>query len=971
MGGGFYHAPRRHVKTARAVGPLPRLGRKDEKNRRNVQETSCFREVSRCRLCLFLRASCDMSASSRDVPTASSAPAQVDDDLSPQTLRDARTADLRREVRLLGHALGDAIRNQSGETLYALEEDVRALTKALRRAPDEAADAKLRSLVSSLSVAEAEGLIRAFSMYFHLVNVAEERHRARVNAQRQAASTAAHPRRESLLALVGELKARGRTFEEATALLASLRLHLTFTAHPTETRRRSVRHQLTAVERALEDLDGKGGEGAARGRVALLWSTREVRATSPSVEDEVKGGLFYLPTVLWEVVPRLVEGLEDAVEAHYGRRPSLPPPLVFRSWIGGDRDGNPHVLPDVTAWAQTFAREQVMSLYLKELEALVYDFSSCEERLPLPQELRERFTRDADAWPEFRDEPFRLFALGVRARLRATAGDPSSAAPGAAYATNTEVVEDLGLLQAALARVGLADAAELVRPLALRVEAFGLDLVSLDLREESRAHREAVAELLAAGGVHADYASLPDEEREALLTKELAVARPLAPVGYEPKSRALKVALGSLRAWRARGAYVISMTHTPSDLLDVMVLAREVGLYRPGSALPFDLVPLFETLADLDAAPLVVHRLLSNPVFRAHVRERGGFEVMIGYSDSNKDAGFLAANWALFMAQESITAAAHAFGVPVWFFHGRGTSTARGGGSAGRAIASLPPGTVGSRLRLTEQGEALADRYSHPGLAHRHLEQLLYHLGMAAARDGDKASPSVEPAWRDAMAVAARRSTEAYRALFPMPGFFDFYEQFTPIREIGALKIASRPVYRSGRVRDIKDLRAIPWVMSWSQVRLPLPVFFGLAEGLESIPAELRRRMFREWPSFASTLDSAATALGKADALIAREYLRLVEPSLAERFFPLLERAFARTKELLEDTFEGPLLFRHPALERQIELRNPYMDPISRLQVELLRRYRATEPGAPGRDGLERALTLSLVGIAAGLRNAG
>jgi phosphoenolpyruvate carboxylase len=371
-----------------------------------------------------------------------------------------------------------------------------------------------------------------------------------------------------------------------------------------------------------------------------------------------------------------------------------------------------------------------------------------------------------------------------------------------------------------------------------------------------------------------------------------------------------------------------------------------------------------------------VERLLANPLFCAHARGRGGLEVMIGYSDSNKDAGFLAANWALYRAQETVTAAARPFGVPIWFFHGRGTSTARGGGSAGRAIASLPPGTVGTRLRLTEQGEALADRYSHPDLAHRNLEQLLFHLGAAAARDahhgGDpRAASDVDPVWREALEGAARASADAYRALLAMPGFFELYEQLTPIREIGALKIASRPVYRSGRVREISDLRAIPWVMSWTQVRLPLPAFFGVAEGLETIALPLRRRLFRDWPFFASTLDSAATALGKADPEVTRQYLRLVDPPLAERFFPLLSSAFTRARAALEETFEAPLLGRHPLLARQVELRDPYIDPISHVQVELLRRFRTTPPDAPGRARLEQALMMSIVGIAAGLRNAG
>jgi phosphoenolpyruvate carboxylase len=886
---------------------------------------------------------------------------------------------LRAEVNELGHGLGHALRTLSGEALFASEEAVRALTKEARRHHGGAgARDRLRALIAALSLDDAEGLVRAFSVYLHLANTAEERHRMRVNASRESASLEA-PRPESVPALVAGLKQDGWSADEATALLASLRLHLTFTAHPTETRRRTVRHHLTEIAADLDRLAAAAGRGraaetAARralvARIALLWGTSELHSTRPTVEDEARGGLVYLPTVLWSVIPRLVEELERAVEAHYGVRPALPPPLVFRSWIGGDRDGNPNVLPDVTRWAQDFARGEAIGLYTRALDRLTRDLSVSDQQVRLPETLRleiDDLLAGIAIPPLLQGEPFRALCFGIREKLQALETDGPSA-----YREPRDFLADVKTIGGGLARIGLPEAvATAVRPLELQAQVFGLDLVALDLREESRAHAAAVAELLKVGGVTADYEAMDRPAREALLTRELASARPLAPVGHKPATRALEVALGALRVWRARGAYVVSMTHAPSDLLEVMILAREAGLYRPSGALPFDVVPLFETLADLDGAAAIVSRLLGNPLFLAHVRGRGGLEVMIGYSDSNKDAGFLAANWALYKAQETITAAARPFGVPVWFFHGRGTSTARGGGSAGRAIASLPPGTVGARLRLTEQGEALADRYSQPDLAYRNLEQLLYHLGQAAARDARDDARPLDPAWREALERAARASSAAYRALLAQPGFFEFYEQLTPIREIGALKIASRPVYRSGRVREISDLRAIPWVMSWSQVRLPVPAFFGVGEGLETIPLPLRRQLFKSWPFFASTLDSAATALAKGDPEITRLYLRLVDPKLGERFFPMLADAHARAKTALEETFEGPLLGRHPMLARQIELRDPYIDPISHLQVELLLRHRTAPLDAPDRARLERALMMSILGIAAGLRNAG
>ncbi len=874
---------------------------------------------------------------------------------------------LKREVDLLGRALGQAIRTLSGERVFELEEQIRERTKALRQGYSEAAQQELRSLVGSLTLSEAESIIRAFSAYFHLVNLAEERHRVRVNRAREERSGPANPRGESFLALVGQLKAQGLRYEETVELLSKLRFHLTFTAHPTETRRRTQRYHIGEIERLLERKE----EAALEPRVALLWGTSELRKSRPTVEDEVKGGLFYATHTLWQAVPRLVEGLERAVEAHYGRRPELSSPLVFRSWIGGDRDGNPNVTPEVTAWAQQYARETALRRFVEDVDGLIRDLSLSEDRIAITRELRLALEEQTQrlALPErFQGEPYRRFGMGLHYRLRALLGEQ----PGPGYGKTAEFVADLRKMEASLNQLGLeAVARAYVRPLRHNAEAFGLELVSLDLREESRALTEAVAELLRVAGVHEHYLALDPIAREELLTQELATARPLAPVGYRPQSRALQTALEALRAWKARGAHVVSMTHHASDLLEVFVLAREVGLFRPGRALPFDVVPLFETLRDLEEAPLVVARLLDNPVFRAHVEGRGGLEVMIGYSDSNKDAGFLAASWALYKAQEAISQVGRARGVEVYYFHGRGTSTARGGGTAGRAIASLPPGTVGRRMRLTEQGEALADRYAHPELAYRNLEQMLYHLALASARDLHGQAEPLPSLWREAMEEAAQRSTEAYRELLSRPGFFEFYEQLTPIREIGALNIASRPVYRSGRVREIKDLRAIPWVMSWTQVRLLLPGWYGLAEGLEAIPLKLRHEMQGAWPFFATTLDSAAIALAKADLGIASEYVRLVEPSLAERFFPTIRQALQKTQALLEETFQNPLLYKHPVLARQTELRNPYVDPISLVQVELLARYRRTPPEAPERPGVERALMLSILGIAAGLRNAG
>ncbi len=858
-------------------------------------------------------------------------------------MREEAPAELRKEVDYLGRLLGEAIRSVSGERFFALVEEVRHLAKA-RRQGDEGAGEALCRRVEGLSPEEAEALVRAFTHYFHLVNLAEERHRVRVNRQRAQAETLDAPRPEGFLALAKALKERGLSPEEAEAHLNRLELILTFTAHPTETRRRTLRHHLEQIQEELEAGDGV----RLAARVALLYATEEVRKARPSVEDEIKGGLYYLPTTLWRAIPKVVEGLETALERVYGKRPRLRSPVRFRSWIGGDRDGNPFVTPEVTAFAARYARQVAREKFLGELEGLVRDLSLSEAKVPVPREVRA----GGEGVERFPGEPYRRFFARLYARLERE------------EASTEELLRALRAAEAGLGGVGLEAVVQaFLRPLEARLSAFGLELAPLDLREESSRLQEAAAELLAVGGVHAGYLDLPPEAKEALLTQELRTARPLLPVGEAPRGEALRTALGALRAWRDRGAHVVSMTHHPADLLAVFLLAREVGLYRPGEALPFDVVPLFETLEDLERAPQVLARLLQNPVFLAHARGRGGVEVMIGYSDSNKDAGFLMANLALYQAQEALARLGAEVGVPVHFFHGRGTSTARGGGPAGRAIASLPPRSVGHRLRLTEQGEALADRYAHPDLAVRHLEQLLFHFAQAALGEGKEP----EPRWREALWRAGEEAMGRYRALLAQEGFFPFFEALTPIREIGELPIASRPVYRHGRVRDIRDLRAIPWVMAWTQVRLLLPGWYGLS-ALEAIPLDLLQKMYREWPFFASTLESAAMALAKADLGVARLYLRLV-PEALHPLFHQVAQEYQKTVALLEAIFQAPLLHNQKTLERQTALRNPYVDPINFVQVELLRRYRA--PGGREDEALRKALLLSLLGVAAGLRNAG
>ncbi len=880
---------------------------------------------------------------------------------------------IRREVNRLGHALGAAIRRHGGEKLFELEEEIRHLTKHLRSHPeDEEAWQRLNHRIAELSLDEAEGVVRAFSVYFHLVNLAEERHRIRVNRFREQEATPERPRSESLKAAIKELRDRGWTAEEVRTLLERMRLFLTLTAHPTETRRLTIRLHMQRLNQVLEALECRRGRGEELDlRVQLIWLTRLLYSRQVLPRDEVKSGFLYLETTLWEALPRLVQALEEALDTYYGVRMTLPSPVRFRSWIGGDRDGNPHITPEVTDWTQDYMQRQILHRYVKEIDTLIQDLSPAQEWVEVTEDFLQRIEADKAQLrlpPRFRGEPFREYLMGVRYRIRALLGEQ----PPPAYERPQELVRDVRALEEAMEVAHLEEVARrYVQSLRIHAESFGFFGADLDLREESVQHHLAVDELLRVGGVTDAYLTMDPIQRMELLTHELAHARPLAPVGYKPEGRSLQVALEALKVWRAQGAYVISMSHHVSDVLEVWVLAREVGMYRPGVPLPFDVVPLFETMADLERAPEVVRSLLEHPVVEAHVRARGGMEVMIGYSDSNKDAGFLMANWALFRAQEQVAAVGRQMGIPIWFFHGRGTSTARGGAPAGEALEALPPGSLNFRMRLTEQGEALADKYGHPDLAFRNLEQLLYHMIRALARDAREETPPEEPSWRMAMDRAAHMAMKTYRALVDAPDFFTFFEQLTPIREIAELNIASRPVYRHGRVRDIRDLRAIPWVMAWTQVRANLPGWYGLGRGLAEIPLEHLREMYRNWPFFRSVLSLAELSLAKADLGITRSYLRLVDPALANRFYPTIEEEFHRTMQLLEAIMEGPLLKNNPTLAESIRLRNPYVDPLNYVQAELLGRYRTLPETSSERIRLRHILQQTLLGIAAGLRNTG
>ncbi len=821
---------------------------------------------------------------------------------------------LSEDVNKLGRALGTVLREQEGEAFFNLVERVRALVRTARAGQD---GADLATLISGADAEAAANLVRAFSWYFQLVNLAEENERVRVLESREGL------RPQGLEAALMDLKAQGLDADAAEALLRGVELGLTFTAHPTEMRRRTIRAHLVQVAQELARLDDEALERVTA-HVEAMWRTPELRRLKPTVLDEVKGGLNYVSTIA-SALPVLLRDLHRAFRRVYGRPVRAPLPLHFSSWMGGDRDGNPNVTPEAT--------RDTLALHADRARALLMD---------AVQRAYADLSQDEAGSEVYREELQAIYdALGV--------GQP------------LDLEGRVRALDARLREQGQTRSAEtLLAPLETLVQGFGRSLVSLDLREHSALTGAAVAALLREGGVTDGYEALPEHRKLEVLSAELRSRRPLWPANA-PMPDELERAVGPIREVAAAvqrvgpgafGRYIVSMSESVTDVLEPLILAREVGF----RVLP---VPLFETLDDLTRAPQVVWELLSLPEYRAVLGDSVQ-EIMLGYSDSNKDAGFLAANWALHEAQRAIADVCRRAGVPWRFFHGRGTSIGRGGGPASRAILGQPAGTIGAGLRITEQGEALADKYSHPVLARRNLEQGLYGLLVAAA----KPRADLPEAWVQALTRGAAASRDAYRSLVDHPEFLPFFEAVTPIHEITNLNIASRPVRRPG-APTLSNLRAIPWVMSWTQNRANLPGWYGLAEGLRAMGPDLAREMYAQWPFFRSLLDNAQMSLAKCDFLIFDQYLTLAPASaLADH----IKAAFGDTVRLVEDAVGGPLLAAEPRLARSIELRNPYIDPIHRLQVELLRRVRSN-PELQAE--LERPLLLSIQGIAAGVRNTG
>ena len=898
------------------------------------------------------------------------------------------------DVYLLAGMLGDVLHGSSGQAAFEQTETARSLAKSLRGG-DLDAGVQLDALVQKLADEDAETLVRSFTNYFQLINLAEDSERIRRLRAREMGGM--QPRRGSLRESIALLKERGVDAQRLAEIINTAQVRLVLTAHPTEARRRTIIAKLARIFGALRDLDERSLLEEEERRLHRLlshtieevWYSEEIRTSKLTVLDEVHTSLVYLLSTFVEVLPRLYRDLEDALAEFYPEAAiAVPPFLIPGTWIGGDRDGNPNVTAAVTLQALGTMRAGALSMLDDKLLELAGRLSIAEtisgrapDLEPLIGSLASRFPETAKKLRLVNaGEPYRQAVSLIRERLRAAAADQPDGYPNSAALLSDLRTIDRSLREQGAAAIADGDLHDLIR----NVEVFGFHLAIMDIRQHARRHESALAEVFAVSGVESDFQSRSEAERVDLLAREIDNPRPLIPRDLETLAGDTAEVVRTFLAVRdaisghyqgAIETYVISGAETASDVLAVLLLMKETGLAEPGGAnARLSIAPLFEQEQGLRDASATMNALLGIPSYRHALASRGDAqEVMIGYSDSNKEIGFLGSAWALYRAQTDLTACFEAAGVRHTFFHGRGGAIGRGGGPTNVAILSQPAGTVAGRVKLTEQGEVIASRYATAPVAHRELE-LVASATLASVVDVLPGPPQEELVrFREAMDVMSAAAIDAYRDLvYGDSDFVRFFEEATPIAEISRLQIGSRPARRQQN-RRIEDLRAIPWVFSWTQSRFLLPGWYGLGTGLElgrqRFGLDVLQSMERQWPFFAATIGNAEMALAKSDLDIAERYVRLVpDESIRARIWDRIEREHQRsTQEVLLLTGQHRLLDRDPVLRRSIDRRNPYVDPLSFVQVELLRRIRAGTVS----DTTYRTILRTINGIAAGLKSTG
>ena len=919
------------------------------------------------------------------------------------------------DIRLLGRILGDVIREQEGAAAFELIEQIRKLSVAFRRDEDHTADKALKKLLKGLSGDQTVSVIRAFTYFSHLANLAEDRHHIR---RREVHERVGDTQEGSIEVALARLRWAGITPKTISQTLAKSHVSPVLTAHPTEVQRKSILDAERDIAQLLTSRDdikmrslaAGGGKDALtpkelsanelqlRARVMQLWQTRLLRYSKLTVMDEIENSLSYYESTFLREIPKLYAELEQSL----GNQP-VHSFLRMGQWIGGDRDGNPNVSAQTLQYALRRQAEMVLRFYLTEVHFLGSELSMSSILVPLSEPMKALAEQSPDTNEHRKDEPYRRALTGVYARLAAnlkdmTGGDAArhAVAPQNPYKQAEDFLADLRTIQASLQdNHGEALVKQRLHPLIRAVEVFGFHLATVDLRQSSDKHEEVVAELLAVARLEANYSSLDEQAKRTMLVKLLNDARPLRVLDatYSEHTLGELAIFEAAKAMRQRYGhhairhYIISHTETVSDLLEVLLLQKEVGLMKgtldKQASHDLIVVPLFETIEDLrNAAPIMREFYALTGMVQQVQRSGGEQDIMLGYSDSNKDGGIFTSNWELYRAEIALVelfdelAASH--GITLRMFHGRGGTVGRGGGPSYQAILAQPPGTVRGQIRLTEQGEVIGSKYANPEIGRRNLETLV-----AATLEATLLQPtkSASTKFLETAASLSLSSMAAYRALvYETPGFTDYFFQSTPLREIAELNLGSRPASRKPS-QKIEDLRAIPWGFSWGQCRLTLPGWYGFGSAVHAFmneknsPAEskkqlaLLQKMVKDWPFFRTLLSNIDMVLAKSDLALASRYAELVtDAALRKKIFNRIETEWHLTVSALQlITGDKQRLTNNAALQRSIRHRFPYIDPLHHLQVELVRRYRAGQSD----ERVQRGIHISINGIAAGLRNTG
>ncbi|MBM7095797.1 phosphoenolpyruvate carboxylase [Bacillus sp. H-16] len=903
---------------------------------------------------------------------------------------------LRNDVKKLGNILGDVLKQHGGTELFDKVETIREAAKELRKDYSEEALNRLKDQIASLESPTRQHVIRAFSTYFHLINIAEHNHRIRRSRQYQLDDSILQP--FSIESAVAAIKEADYPDDVIQQVLNDLSIELIMTAHPTEATKRTVLEIQKRISTIIQKFDNpllttkerRKLEESLTNEVTALWQTDELRQVKPSVIDEVKNGLYYFDQTLFSVLPAIHQELEDQLDDYFpDHQWKVPNFLTFGSWIGGDRDGNPYVTPDVTWEALKLQRELAVKKYDEAMVELMRRFSQSDKYVPVSEELKKSvqegertFLRKGEAWkiePEYYRRKFAIMLKRLRHVDKSKAG----------YNEAEELLEDLQMIKRSiLEHTQPGQKLKKLDKLIRQVELFGFHLATLDIRNHSGEHETAITEILKMVGITDDYSQLSEKEKIATLERVLKDPRPLMLLNedYSKETQEIFSVFQLIKKAhdtfgpRSIEVYLVSMTQSSSDLLEVLVLAKEAGIYRlhPDGRVEsgLNVAPLLETVNDLIAGPEIMETLFSMDVYRNHINERGNHqEIMLGYSDGSKDGGTITANWKLFKAQQEIHDMAGKYDIRLKFFHGRGGSLGRGGGPLNRSILSQPAQTLGDGVKITEQGEVLSSRYMLGDIAFRNLEQAASALLEASAKATKDVDP-VKKEWEDAMEEVSEKSLAKYQQLvFGDEDFLKYFKQATPLEEIKELNIGSRPTSRKNSEK-FEDLRAIPWVFAWTQCRHMLPAWYAAGTGLAAFAEQsdenvkMLQDMYEAWPFFQATVNNLQMALMKADMQTAKEYVDLVEdPAVAERIFGDIEEEYKRTRKVLLDiSGDSELLDHTPNIQGSVHRRNPYVDPLSFLQVDLIRKMRESDEQS---DELLTEVLLTISGVAAGLVNTG